>query len=71
VLSYVIAKHLEKPWLTRVEPSILHPQSPFRPERTTGPTNLDVVHEIDVPAMKKNFWDTLNGKPTALPPKKQ
>jgi hypothetical protein len=71
VLSYVIGEHLGRPWLTRVEPSILHPQSPFKPERTTGPTNLDVVHEIDVPAMKKNFWDTLNGKPTALPPKKQ
>jgi len=21
--------------------------------------------------LKKDFWDTLNGKPTALPPKKQ
>jgi len=71
VLSYVIGEHLGRPWIKTVTPSILHPQSPFRPERTTGPTNLTVVHEIDVAAMKKDFWDTLNGRPTSLPPKRQ
>jgi hypothetical protein len=71
VLAYVISEHLNKPWIRRVEPSLLLPQSPYRPQSTTGPTNLDVVHEIDVAAIKKDFWDTLNGKPTALPPMQQ
>jgi len=71
VLSYVISEHLRIPWIRRVEPSILLSQSPYRPQSTTGSTNLDVVHEIDVPAMKKDFWDTLNGRPTSLPPTRQ
>jgi hypothetical protein len=71
VISFVIGRHLGRPWLTTVEPSILHPQSPFKPERTTGPTNLPVVHQVDHAAMKNDFWNTLNGKPTALPPKRQ
>jgi hypothetical protein len=71
VLSYVISEHLNKPWIKTVTPSILLSDAPYEPQSTTGSTNLDVVHEIDVPAIKKDFWDTLNGKPTPLPPKRQ
>jgi hypothetical protein len=68
VLSFVIGEHLRRPWLTKVEPSILLSQSPHTLQSTAGPTNLSVVHEVDVAAMKKDFWDTLNGRPTPLPP---
>jgi hypothetical protein len=68
VLSYVISEHLRKPWIRRVEPSILLPQSPYRLQSTKESTNLNVVHEIDHEAIKKDFFNTLNSKPTALPP---
>jgi len=69
VLSLVIGKHLEKPWLTRVEPSILlNREQGYEYRSTTGPTNLDIVWAVDHEAMAKDFFDTLNGKPTALPP---
>jgi hypothetical protein len=58
VLSYVISEHLRKPWIRRVEPSILLPQSPYRLQSTKESTNLNVVHEIDHEAIKKDFWDT-------------
>jgi PKD repeat protein len=69
VLSYVISEHLNKPWIMKVTPSILLPHSPYKPQSTTGSTNLAVVHEINVAAVKKDFWDTMNGNPTPLPPK--
>jgi hypothetical protein len=68
VLSFVIGEHLGKPWVRKVEPSILQPQFPFRPGHATGHTNLYIVHEVDHAAMKMDFFYTLNGKPTALPP---
>ena len=73
VLSFVIGNHLEKPWVTKVEPSILDPdrEKGHRHQPTTDPSNLRIVHEVNVQAMKKDFWDTLNGKPTALPPTQQ
>jgi hypothetical protein len=71
VISYVISEHLRRPWIRRVEPSTLLSQSPYRLQSTTEPTNLNVVYEIDVAAMKKDFWDTLNGRPTSLPPNRK
>jgi hypothetical protein len=71
VLSFVIGEHLGRPWLQRVEPSIILAQTPYKHQCTAGPTNLNIVHQVDVAAMKKNFFDTLNGKPTALRPKRQ
>jgi hypothetical protein len=71
VLSFVIGEHLRRPWLTKVEPSILLSQSPYALRSTAGPTNLRIVHEVDVAAMKKDFWSTLNGRPTPLPPQRQ
>jgi hypothetical protein len=71
VLSFVIGEHLRRPWLTKVEPSILLSQSPYALRSTAGPTNLHIVHEVDVAAMKKDFWNTLNGRPTPLPPQQQ
>jgi hypothetical protein len=65
------SEHLRRPWVRRVLPSIMLPGWPYRHESTTEPTNLKVVHEIDAAAMKKDFWDTLNGRPTSLPPKRQ
>jgi hypothetical protein len=55
----VIGNHLEKPWLTLVEPSVV--------------LGLDeqIIRDIDQDAMKADFFNTLNGKPTALPPMQQ
>jgi inosine-uridine nucleoside N-ribohydrolase len=69
VVSLVIGTHLGRPWLTRVEPSILLSDEFFTHQPTTQPTNLTLVHEVNAAAMKKDFWDTLNGRPTSLPPK--
>jgi len=33
------------------------------------PPNVFIIRDIDAEAMKADFFDTLNGKPTALPPK--
>jgi hypothetical protein len=72
VLSLVIGKHLERPWLKRVEPSILlNREQGYEYGSTTEPTNLDIVWAVDHEAMAKDFFDTLNGKPTPLPPKRQ
>jgi hypothetical protein len=35
------------------------------------PGALSIVHEVDHAAMKKDFWDTLNGRSTPLPSKRQ
>jgi hypothetical protein len=67
----IASEHLRRPWIWRVQPSTLLSQSPYRLQSTTEPTNLRVVHEIDVAAMKEDFWDTLNGRPTSLPSKRQ
>ena len=36
-----------------------------------SPTNVRIIHDVDEEAMKADFFNTLNGKPTALPPKRQ
>jgi hypothetical protein len=36
-----------------------------------SPTNVRIIHDVDAEAMKADFFNTLNGKPTALPPKRQ
>jgi hypothetical protein len=69
VISLVIGNHLGRPWLTRVEPSILLSDEFFTHQPTAKPTNLKIVHEVNAAAMKKDFWETLDGNPTALPPK--
>jgi hypothetical protein len=71
-VSLVIGKHLGKPWLTLVEPSVvLGPDQEYRWQKVDSPTNVYIVRTIDAEAMKVDFFDTLNGKPTALPPKRQ
>jgi inosine-uridine nucleoside N-ribohydrolase len=71
-ISLVIGKHLGKPWLTSVEPSVvLGPDQDYRWQRVDSPTSVSVIRAIDVEAMKKDFFDTLNGKPTPLLPKRQ
>lgn len=67
-VSLVIGKHLGKPWLTLVEPSVvLGPDQEYRWQKVNSPTNVYIVREIDTEAMKVDFFDTLNGKPTPLP----
>jgi hypothetical protein len=70
-VSLVIGNHLGKPWLTLVEPSmVLGPDQNYRWQKVNSPAHVYVVRDIDEQAMKVDFFDTLNGKPTALPPKK-
>ena len=38
---------------------------------STRQTNVRIIHDVDEEAMKADFFNTLNGKPTALPPKRQ
>jgi hypothetical protein len=71
-ISMVIGNHLEKPWLTLVEPSaVLGPDQEYRWQKVESPTNVYIIRTIDAEAMKVDFFDTLNGKPTALPPTRQ
>jgi hypothetical protein len=69
VLSMIIGRHLGKQWLTRVEPSILLDRDQgYEYRSTTEPTNLHIVWAVDGEAMKNDFFNTLNGRPTALAP---
>ena len=69
VLSMVIGRHVGENWLKKVEPSIiLDREKGYEYRSTTEPTNLHIVWAVDGDAMKKDFFDTLNGKPTPLPP---
>ena len=71
-ISMVIGNHLGKPWLTLVEPSVvLGPDQEYRWQKVDSPTNVHIIREIDAEAMKVDFFNTLNGKPTALPPMRQ
>ncbi|WP_194776788.1 hypothetical protein [Pararhodonellum marinum] len=68
-ISMVIGNHLGKTWLTLVEPSVvLGPDQEYRWQKFDSPTNVNIIREIDAQAMKVDFFNTLNGKPTALPP---
>jgi inosine-uridine nucleoside N-ribohydrolase len=68
-ISMVIGNHLGKPWLTAVEPSVLlGPEEEYRWQKTEQATNLNIIRAIDHEAMKKDFFNTLNGNPTPLPP---
>jgi hypothetical protein len=68
-ISMVIGKHLGKPWLTLVEPSVvLGPDQEYRWQKVDSPTNVYIIREIDTKAMKADFFNTLSGKPTTLTP---
>jgi len=71
-ISMVIGNHLGKHWLTRVEISVvLGPDQEYRWKKIDSPANVHIIRDIDEEAMKVDFFDTLNGKPTALPPTRQ
>ena len=71
-ISMVIGNHLEKPWLKSMEPSVvLGPEQQYRWKKVDSPANVFIIWEIDAKAMKADFFNTLNGKPTALPPKQE
>jgi hypothetical protein len=71
-ISMVIGNHLGKPWLTSVEPSeVLGPDQQYRWQQRASPANVHIVRKIDAEAMKVDFFNTLNGKPTALPLNRQ
>jgi len=65
----IISMHLGKSWIRRVEPRIL--VNTYEYQTTTTPTNLNVISEVDTLAIVDDFFNTLNGKPTALPPMRQ
>jgi len=68
-VSLVIGNHLGKDWLTLVEPSVvLGPDQGYRWKKVETPTNVYIVRDIDEQAMKADCFNTLNGKPTPLPP---
>jgi inosine-uridine nucleoside N-ribohydrolase len=69
-VSIVIGNYLGNPWLTSVEPSqLLGPDQEYRWKKVDGPTNVYVIRDVDEEAMKTDFFKTLNGSPSALPPK--
>ena len=71
-ISMVIGNHLGKAWLTSVEPSVvLGPDQEYLWQKVDPPTNVCIIRDIDQEAMKGDFFATLNGKPTALPPTQQ
>jgi hypothetical protein len=71
-ISMVIGNHLGKPWLKLVEPAVvLGPDQKYRWKKVDSPTNVYIIRDIDAEAMKGDFFATLNGKPTALPPTQQ
>jgi hypothetical protein len=71
-ISMVIANHLEKPWLKSIEPSaVLGPDQQYRWKKVDSSTNVHIIRDIDAEAMKVDFFNTLNGKPTQLPPNRQ
>jgi len=68
-ISMVIGNHLDKPWLKSIEPSaVLGTDQQYRWKKVDSPTNVFIIRDIDAEAMKADFFNTLNGKPTALPP---
>jgi hypothetical protein len=70
-ISLVIGKHLGEPWVTSVEPSVLlGPDQEYRWQKVDSPTNVYIIRDIDEEAMKTDFFNTLNGKPTELKPKR-
>jgi len=70
-ISVVIGDYLEKPWLTLVEPSeLLGPDQQYRYKKVDTPTSVYIIRDLDEEAMKADFFNTLNGKPTPLPPKR-
>lgn len=71
-ISMVIGNYLGKHWLTLVEPSVvLGPDQKYRWKKVNSPANVHIIRDIDEEAMKTDFFATLNGRPTPLPPKTQ
>jgi len=59
-------------WLKYVAVSeILGPDQDYRFREVKSPTNVRIIHDVNEEAMKADFFNTLNGKPTDLPPKRQ
>jgi hypothetical protein len=57
--------------VTSVEPSVLlGPDQEYRWQKVDSPTNVYIIRDIDEEAMKTDFFNTLNGKPTELKPKR-
>jgi len=68
-VSMVIAEHQKFNWLTEVEPAnVLGPDQGYRWEKAKEPSSVHIVRDIDEEAMKVNFFNTINGRPTALSP---
>jgi hypothetical protein len=50
---------------------VLGPDQQYRRQQVDAPTTVHIIRDIDQEAMKADFFDTLNGRPTALPPMQQ
>jgi len=65
-LSMVIADHLKLPWITNFEPvTVAGPAGKYRWEKSES-SSVRLVRTIDHEAMKQDFFETLNGRPTPL-----
>ncbi len=65
-VSMVIADHLKLPWLTEVERvTVAGPGGKYRWEKSET-SSVRLVRKIDTEAMKRDFFETLNGRPTRL-----
>jgi len=66
-LAAIISLRLGLGWLKEVEPvTVAGPTGGYRWSKTEEPTNVRVIRQINQEAMKRDLFDTLNGKPTRL-----
>ncbi|MFC1714606.1 PKD domain-containing protein [Candidatus Poribacteria bacterium] len=71
-VSMVISEHLNLGWLKEVEPvKVLGPDQDYRWKRVEEPASVHVVRDIDEDAMKNDFFNTLNSRPTRLIPREE
>jgi hypothetical protein len=63
----VTGDHLGKHWITRLEPStVLGRAKDYQWKKADEPTNVHIIRAIDHAAMKKDFFDTRNGRAAKL-----
>ncbi len=63
----IVSMHANKDWFSNEQPVILLDRfQDYRWETTTAPTNIRLIHNIDADAIKNDWFETINGRPTKL-----
>ncbi len=66
-LAAIISLRLHLDWIRRTEPVVVGGiEQHFRWHKTDRSTSVRVIRDIDQAAMKKDIFDTLNGKPQRI-----